>query len=57
MMITNVPSVAIAILNWNGLKYLQALLPELSTLTYINYTVYIIDNNSSDESVAYVRNN
>ena len=56
-MITNVPSVAIAILNWNGLKYLQALLPELSTLTYINYTVYIIDNNSSDESVAYVRNN
>lgn len=56
-MITNVPSVAIAILNWNGEKYLQALLTELSKLTYPNYSVYVIDNNSSDDSVAYVRSN
>lgn len=54
-MITSFPSVGIAILNWNGKKYLETLLPELSTLTYPNYTVYVIDNNSSDDSVSFVR--
>ncbi|MDQ6814729.1 MAG: glycosyltransferase family 2 protein [Bacteroidota bacterium] len=48
------PSVAIAILNWNGKKFLEALLPELHQLTYTNYTVYVIDNKSSDDSVAYI---
>lgn len=55
-MITSFPSVGIAILNWNGKKYLEALLPELANLTYPNYKVYIIDNNSSDDSVSYVEN-
>lgn len=48
------PSVAIAILNWNGLAYLEALLPEINRLTYPNYTVYVIDNNSTDKSVEYI---
>jgi GT2 family glycosyltransferase len=48
------PSVAIAILNWNGNKFLETLLPELDQLTYSNYKIYVIDNKSSDESVAYV---
>lgn len=51
------PSVAIAILNWNGLKFLQQLLPELKLLTYSNYKVYVIDNHSSDESVNYCKQN
>jgi GT2 family glycosyltransferase len=48
------PSVAIAILNWNGKKFLETLLPELHQLTYSNYTIYVIDNKSSDESVGYI---
>lgn len=51
------PSVAIAILNWNGLKFLKKLLPELNLLTYSNYKVYVIDNLSSDESVNYCKQN
>ena len=48
------PSVAIAILNWNGKHFLKTLLPALLNLTYFNYTIYIIDNNSSDDSVAFI---
>lgn len=51
---TPAPSVAIAILNWNGKKFLETLLPELRQLTYPNYKVYVIDNKSSDDSVAYI---
>src|SRR3954447_19595168 len=49
------PSVAIAILNWNGKKFLEALLPELQHLSYPNHKVYVIDNNSSDGSVSYMQ--
>jgi hypothetical protein len=54
-MINALPSVAVAILNWNGKNFLQALLPELRLLTYPNHTVYVIDNNSSDDSIDYIR--
>lgn len=50
------PSVGIGILNWNGKKFLETLLPELKNLDYPNYTVYVIDNTSTDDSVAYTRN-
>ena len=50
----NEPSVAIAILNWNGRHFLKTLLPSLLHLSYPDYTVYIIDNNSSDGSVSFV---
>lgn len=53
-MITTAPSVAIAILNWNGKKFLETLLPELHHLTYPNHTVYVIDNKSSDDSIPYI---
>lgn len=49
------PSVAVAILNWNGKKFLEILLPALANLTYPNFAVYIIDNNSSDGSIQFVR--
>ncbi len=54
---TSSPSVGIGILNWNGKKFLETLLPELSKLTYPNCTVYVIDNNSSDDSVDFLRQN
>lgn len=49
------PSVALAILNWNGVHFLQKLLPELRLLTYGNYKVYVIDNASSDQSLEYIQ--
>lgn len=52
---TSPPSVGIGILNWNGKKFLETLLPELKKLTYPDYTVYLIDNASEDDSVAFVR--
>lgn len=52
---STVPSVGIAILNWNGRHFLETLLPLLGALTYPNYTVYVIDNNSSDDSVSFLK--
>lgn len=49
------PSVGIGILNWNGKKFLEALLPELNNLTYPNYNIYVIDNSSTDDSVLFIR--
>lgn len=50
-----VPSVGIAILNWNGRHFLQTLLPLLQRLNYPNYTIYVIDNNSTDDSVSFLK--
>lgn len=52
---TTAPSVAVAILNWNGKKFLETLLPELHQLTYPNYTIYVIDNKSSDDSIPFIK--
>jgi GT2 family glycosyltransferase len=52
---TSAPSVGIGILNWNGKKFLESLLPQLYNLTYVNYTIYVIDNTSTDDSVSFVR--
>jgi GT2 family glycosyltransferase len=51
----NHPPVGIGILNWNGRKYLEQFLPYLQDLSYPRYTVYVIDNASSDDSLAFVR--
>jgi len=48
------PSVGIGILNWNGKIFLEALLPQLKNLNYPDYTVYVIDNTSTDSSVSYI---
>jgi GT2 family glycosyltransferase len=51
----NQPPVGIGILNWNGRKYLEQFLPFLKNLSYPAYTVYVIDNASSDDSLEFVR--
>ena len=51
------PSVGIGILNWNGKKFLEKLLPELQHLTYPNSTLYVIDNKSSDDSIPFIQTN
>lgn len=51
------PSVGIGILNWNGKHFLEQFLHFLYAVTYQNVTIYVIDNNSSDDSVAYLQHN
>ena len=52
----NYPSVGIGILNWNGRHFLEQFLHFLYDVTYPNARVYVIDNNSTDDSIEYLRN-
>jgi GT2 family glycosyltransferase len=49
------PSVAILILNWNTCRFLKSYLPSVLATSYVNKEVYVIDNNSADNSVAMLR--
>ncbi len=49
------PTVAIVILNWNGKQYLQQFLPSVLAGTYQHFTVVVADNASTDDSVAWLR--
>jgi GT2 family glycosyltransferase len=49
------PSVALVVLNWNTSHYLKRFLPFLLAATYENKKIYIIDNNSSDDSLEMLR--
>jgi GT2 family glycosyltransferase len=51
------PSVAIVILNWNGRRYLEQFLPSVTAGIYSNQTIVVVDNASTDDSVAFVQNN
>lgn len=47
--------VNVAILNYNGLSYLESFLPYLCDSPEESYVVSVIDNNSSDESTNYLK--
>ena len=48
--------IAVVILNWNGVKLLEQFLP--SVIQYSpEATVYVADNASTDDSIAFVKNN
>ncbi|MFT3701012.1 MAG: glycosyltransferase family 2 protein [Agriterribacter sp.] len=49
------PKVAILILNWNTSGYLKRFLPSVLNTTYTNSEVYVIDNNSNDDSVEMLK--
>ncbi len=49
--------VSVIILNYNGEKFLQDCLTSLSSITYDNYEVILVDNHSSDGSVDFVKQN
>lgn len=53
----SVPSVAIVILNYNGRTYLETFLPSVLASAYSNKKVVVADNASTDDSVAFVKNN
>jgi hypothetical protein len=47
----SIPKVSIIILNWNGWQDTLECFDSLSKITYPNYDVVILDNNSTNESV------
>lgn len=53
----NQPKVSIIIVHYNGIKILENCLNSLKNTNYKNYEVIVVDNNSSDESVDFIKNN
>lgn len=53
---TSLPLVSIIILNYNGLDYLKDCLQSVSNVTYPALEVIVVDNNSNDPSVEFVKN-
>lgn len=53
---SNTPKVAVVILNWNGLKYLEQFLPSILASTYPNLYIIVGDNASTDGSVVFLQN-
>lgn len=53
----DLPSCTIMVLNWNGALWLQKCLPSIILAAHkVNCEVWVIDNNSSDESANVCRN-
>ncbi len=48
--------VAVVILNWNGKSFLEKFLPSVVTYSK-NAKIIVADNNSSDESILFLKNN
>lgn len=48
---------AIVIINWNGIKLLKKFLMPLITHNNNENEIYVIDNNSSDDSIDYIKTN
>jgi len=57
MIIRELPLVSILIVNWNEKTFLGDCLTSLSSQTYQNYEILVIDNASTDSSVEYVSQN
>ena len=49
------PSVAVVILNFNGQHHLKRFLPFVMAATYTNKTVWVVNNGSTDTSVAFLQ--
>jgi GT2 family glycosyltransferase len=47
-------SVAVIIVNWNGLQYLPACLLSLARQNYPDFQIVVVDNGSTDDSIAYL---
>ncbi len=53
---TQLPSVAVVILNWNGRHFLEKFLPSVTGSGYGNMQVVVADNASSDDSIEFLKN-
>ncbi len=49
------PSIAIVVLNWNGKQDTLECIESIQKLQYSNYQTIVVDNDSSDDSVAAIR--
>lgn len=54
-MLTNYPSVAIVILNYNGKRFLEKFLPFVLLTNYPNLTIVVADNASTDDSILFLK--
>ena len=52
---TQMPLVAVVILNWNGKKYLEQFLPALLASGYSNKKIIVADNASTDDSINFLQ--
>jgi GT2 family glycosyltransferase len=50
----SIPTVAVVILNWNGVYFLKQFLPTVLEFSQ-NAQVYVVDNASTDESILYLQ--
>lgn len=53
----NTPIISIIIPNWNGKRFLKGCLDSLKCQTFKDFEVIIVDNNSHDDSVSFVKEN
>jgi GT2 family glycosyltransferase len=51
------PKIDVFVLNYNGQNHLKRCLPSLFKMTWPNFTVYVVDNGSTDGSQDFVRRN
>jgi GT2 family glycosyltransferase len=49
------PLISVVILNWNGIRFLEACLTSLAAQTYTPVETLVVDNGSTDGSVEWVR--
>jgi len=49
------PAVSVVIINWNGKEHLARCLASLEAQTYRDFEIIIVDNGSTDGSVAFIR--
>jgi GT2 family glycosyltransferase len=54
-MTSQMPTVAVVILNYNGRAYLEQFLPAVLASSYGNLSIIIADNASSDDSIAFLQ--
>lgn len=54
---THAPHIAVVILNYNGKKFLSDFLPAVLQTEYTNYSVWVADNASTDDSVSFLQSN
>jgi len=49
--------VSIIVVNWNGERFLKGCLGALSSQSYANSEIILVDNGSSDNSVRFTKEN
>jgi glycosyltransferase involved in cell wall biosynthesis len=51
------PKVAVVIIHWNKVEYLQKFLPSVVASIYPNLEIVLADNHSSDDSIKFIEEN